>query len=422
MDPPCVSVICPTSSSRSHFHPQLYQCFIEQAYPEKQLVVVETGESPSDFFGAEFIECDKRVVYRFIFVEDETQKISIGDKRNLAVELATGGLIAHFDDDDIYSPAYLNVMVWLLLEHGADLLKLSSWFVFDLCSGLLGYCDTELESDTRDQQDVDESAFGYGFSYVYTREASLKHPFPDIDMCEDYAFACALRENGFSVCLWPDLDGICLRLQHEDNTSRVFADDQVPRDVLRSSLVAENSRLEDVLHQHPEVRTDSNIVPAKGSTNRSQLLDLALTVHERRSRELAFSQHCARSHATSQGPSAGVDLLENRRLFGDDVEGLRLLEALASRITRVLVVAADGAPAPDGEDSELHLPWGARIVDARRALAPLLSLSVCNTGDAAGIDDARRICFFDVERRLEDRQLVLCRPILHYALLDDAVG
>lgn len=40
----------------------------------------------------------------------EPKAWSLGLKRNVAIELAAGEIIAHFDDDDLYAPGYLTWM------------------------------------------------------------------------------------------------------------------------------------------------------------------------------------------------------------------------------------------------------------------------------------------------------------------------
>jgi len=48
-----VSIVTPTTASRASFHPQLWQCFLDQTWKEKELVVVETyHDEPSAFFKA----------------------------------------------------------------------------------------------------------------------------------------------------------------------------------------------------------------------------------------------------------------------------------------------------------------------------------------------------------------------------------
>ena len=50
---------------------------------------------------------------------------SVGLKRNLAVHLASGEVVVHADDDDLYAPCYISRMLGTLA--GADAATLSSW-------------------------------------------------------------------------------------------------------------------------------------------------------------------------------------------------------------------------------------------------------------------------------------------------------
>ena len=79
-----VSVVTPTTASRSRFHPQLWQCFVDQSWPDKELVVVETyHEQPSAFF-RDIAQEDTRLKY--IAIKED---LTVGAKRNLTVWLAS---------------------------------------------------------------------------------------------------------------------------------------------------------------------------------------------------------------------------------------------------------------------------------------------------------------------------------------------
>ena len=49
---PLVSVLSPTSTDRHWTHPNLYRCFAHQSWPNKELLILDTGEKPSSFFSA----------------------------------------------------------------------------------------------------------------------------------------------------------------------------------------------------------------------------------------------------------------------------------------------------------------------------------------------------------------------------------
>ena len=43
--------------------------------------------------------------------ERQEENQTIGEKRNLAIQNASGDVICHFDDDDLYAPTYVETMV-----------------------------------------------------------------------------------------------------------------------------------------------------------------------------------------------------------------------------------------------------------------------------------------------------------------------
>jgi len=63
--------------------------------------------------GDECERLDIKIPYKIKYIK--CPRITIGNKRNLLVENATGEYIAHFDTDDIYFPTYI--------EHSIDLMK-----------------------------------------------------------------------------------------------------------------------------------------------------------------------------------------------------------------------------------------------------------------------------------------------------------
>ena len=116
--PVTVSVICPTFN-RAAMHEKLYESFHKQDYPHKDLWVLDDTHVPSPFFS----KCKDPAVHYVRL----PQKKSIGAKRNQLIALSSGALIAHFDDDDHYGPAYLSSMVAALIDKDADFAKLAMW-------------------------------------------------------------------------------------------------------------------------------------------------------------------------------------------------------------------------------------------------------------------------------------------------------
>jgi len=415
-----VSVICPTVPHRSHFHQQLYTCFSEQRWPNKELVIIETGVEASDFFRSAPAARDSRVVYRFYREKGEQHTMSIGAKRNVAIRIASGGLIAHFDDDDIYSPAYLEQMVGAMLLHRCHAIKLSTWFVFDTARGEIGYCDPNRERGVIPNADVDEFTFGYGFSYLYRRDVALKHPFPETFMGEDYAFLLDLQERLYSVCLLPDVDGICLRLQHGCNTSNAFANDMVHRSVLEHALLSESSVVREVLEQFPEkassvkieqtfdsvfdpARPPDMIVPPARDENpiHSDILDVAFKVFaHRKNFPKHIQQGATRQSATEHRKESRGAFLQMMagEYFGDSSD--QALQEV-SRQDRLVVTSAD---VPDMHFDVL-VPWLSTVADAKRILAKEMEVGT-----------RFQILMQDADGELQDDVLLLGREHLGYKL------
>src|SRR5262245_14700872 len=103
---PLVSCIMPTCDRR-FFVPQALRYFLRQDYPRKELVVVDDG---GDCI-RDLIPGDPRV--RYVRVEG---RLSLGEKRNLAVRHSLGTIIAHWDDDDWYHPSYLSSTAASLIQ------------------------------------------------------------------------------------------------------------------------------------------------------------------------------------------------------------------------------------------------------------------------------------------------------------------
>ncbi len=108
---PLVSCIMPTYNRRA-FIPMALDNFLSQDYPVKELIVVDDGtENVADLF-----EDLDQVKYIRI-----PRKISIGEKRNIAVEAAAGEYIAHWDDDDWYAADRLSHQMQPLLDNRCDI-------------------------------------------------------------------------------------------------------------------------------------------------------------------------------------------------------------------------------------------------------------------------------------------------------------
>lgn len=239
-----VSVVTPTIQSRQIFHQQLWRCFCQQTWPDKELIVIETYfDEPSQFL-CELEKKDSRLIYLRFKVGSHSE-VPIGAKRNIGNYVAQGRYVVNFDDDDLYSPTYIATMVNYMERSEADLITLSTWHVFDLRVGQFGLVDPVEWGNLKRKADgsVESWLWGYGFSYVYRLEPVLKGMiiYPEINMSEDYKFFKELRNfcGPSRAALMPDTDGVCMHMQHGANTSSSFCVREVSRDDILTLEVSE---------------------------------------------------------------------------------------------------------------------------------------------------------------------------------------
>ncbi|MGA9917330.1 MAG: glycosyltransferase family 2 protein, partial [Paraburkholderia sp.] len=235
---PKVSIITPTYSRDDHLS-QIHRCFKSQDYRYLEWLILDDSPCPSEEFTA--ID-DSRIRYRHI-----RQRLSIGEKRNLLVEQATGDIIVHFDDDDFYSFNYVSSMVAVLGEKECDLLNLRGWFLYDCRHRFFGYWDLLLKEGlhyvcnpksvdlmmlSKDNNSaLEHNHLGFGFGWAYRKEVWEKSPFPNKNWNEDGEFALKARE-AFKLDGLIDTQGLCLHVLHLSNSSRSFPQYHLPNCLL----------------------------------------------------------------------------------------------------------------------------------------------------------------------------------------------
>lgn len=239
-----LSVVTPTRN-REPMLMRAYDHFCAQTLPDIEWLIFDDSEHPSAFFTS---LADPRVTY-----VHQTERISIGEKRNKLISIAQGELIAHFDDDDYYAPNYLETMAAHLEHH--DFVKLSAWYVYSEPHDMWGYCDpgrpapisyhikptgevTELEAFIPDIT----MFWGYGFSYVYRRAVWQAFPFEPLSFGEDHTLVVSkLLSSKFRLHHFADMEGIVVHVLHSRNSSDAFpqrrlAPHELPAPLLRLPL------------------------------------------------------------------------------------------------------------------------------------------------------------------------------------------
>lgn len=165
---PLVSCIMPTRDRRAYVARSV-EYFLRQDYPATELVVLDDGDDPvgdlvPDHDSIRYQRLDRRTV--------------LGAKRNLACELATGSLIAHWDDDDWQAPDRLSVQVAKLTATRADVCG----------AGSLLFYDPGLDRGWRYTWPTGRRGWAAGTSLLYPRSLWSRSPFSEVAVGEDTRF------------------------------------------------------------------------------------------------------------------------------------------------------------------------------------------------------------------------------------------
>ncbi|PRP90771.1 putative glycosyltransferase EpsH [Enhygromyxa salina] len=192
---PLVSCIMPTANRRA-FVPRAIEHFLAQDYPARELIIIDDGEDNI----ADLIPQSQAV--RYLRLERRT---SLGEKRNLACEMARGELVAHWDDDDWMAPQWLGSQIQTLLEHRADICGLDRVYFY--------------APDTRQAwRYVYDGAQPWvcGGTLCYTRDFWRRVRFPQTNVGEDNALVWSAQPKRLVVNGRNDL---YVATVHQHNTS-----------------------------------------------------------------------------------------------------------------------------------------------------------------------------------------------------------
>ncbi|AMV27749.1 putative glycosyl transferase [Gemmata sp. SH-PL17] len=198
-----VSCIMPTRNRRT-FIPLATRAFLAQDYPNKELIVIDDGTDPvADLFasvpGTRYFRLPGAV--------------TIGEKRNLACELARGTLIAQWDDDDWFATNRLSYQTEPLRAGNADITGLVTDRVLVLPEGTFWTIRPALHAHMF-VGDV------HGGTLVFRKSLFGKHVrYPTISAGEDAALLRAALDHGHRLRRLPNC-GTFVYVRHSANAWR----------------------------------------------------------------------------------------------------------------------------------------------------------------------------------------------------------
>jgi glycosyltransferase involved in cell wall biosynthesis len=248
---PAVSIITPSFQRHSLLAAQ-HAIVTAQTVTDFEWLILDDGPEPSPYFAR---LSDPRIRYTHL----AGAPLLVSAKRNWLCERATAPVIAQFDDDDYYAPHYLATMLARLSQTGADITKLSAWFVYSAQLKQLGYWDTAQTLGlhftfgpepvlnaffNKEAPDTMKNNYaGYGFSYVFKKSMWQAAPFPHVKYASDFGFVSAARPAGIRLDHFADTEGLCLHVLRRDNMSKSFPQYLLPDFMLAKLFPADLSAL-----------------------------------------------------------------------------------------------------------------------------------------------------------------------------------
>lgn len=213
---PLISCIMPTFNRRA-FVPRAIRCFLDQDYPETELLILDDGADAV----VDLIPEDPRIHYA-----RDLERRSHGAKCNALCATARGRFIAHWDDDDWYPPDRLTRQAQVLSdpELGVEVCGSSRAYYVDAARGRAweyGYAGRR-------------RPYVLGNTLCYTRAQWQRNPFQDLWCGSDTQFLSSPtlgRVHDFAEY------GFVVASVHENNVSFKRVDTEgwraIPMDVVR---------------------------------------------------------------------------------------------------------------------------------------------------------------------------------------------
>lgn len=200
---PLVTCIMPTCE-RQEFLPTAIRYFLQQDYPNTELVIVDDSAEPA--YG--LIPDNKNIKYFYSKVKER-----IGIKRNKACNNANGEIIIHWDDDDWYAEDWISHQVKTLLKSNADICGLNQ-IQFHSIEDNIYWMTKNYNS---------KKLWLSGATLVYRKDFWEKHPFKDIQIGEDDDF---VRNNGAIILAHDYYQGFIATIHSKNTSVKVFQSDQ----------------------------------------------------------------------------------------------------------------------------------------------------------------------------------------------------
>jgi glycosyltransferase involved in cell wall biosynthesis len=166
----------PTAGRRS-FVPRAIRYYQAQTYADRELVIFDDGAIDGPI--RDLVPKDDRTI-RYYARQPRSPDRSVGELRNICCDLASGELIAHWDDDDWSGPDRLDHQIGLIKGGTADIVGYSSMYFYD-----------ERDAPGKGQlwlYQADHEGYAIGTSFLYHRLFWYHRQFRPLNVGEDNRF------------------------------------------------------------------------------------------------------------------------------------------------------------------------------------------------------------------------------------------
>jgi glycosyltransferase involved in cell wall biosynthesis len=170
----------PTQNRRS-FIPRAIESFLIQDWPEKELIVVDSGTDRVEDLIKEVPNA------KYIFYTEPRPEwlpnVPIGTKRNIACDNASGEIICHWDDDDFSNKGRIPHQVNRLIASGKSVVGYNR--IREFSTFVVGFTEYAVPENMT-----------CGTSLCYLKSWWEKHKFKHTSFGEDWMFAEEALELG----------------------------------------------------------------------------------------------------------------------------------------------------------------------------------------------------------------------------------
>lgn len=195
---PLISCLCLTEK-RPEFLQRAIHYFLNQTYPNKELVIAYPSH---DLLTGQFLR-DRNHTGIITLLFENSREISLGKKRNLAIEKSNGKYFCVWDDDDWHHPLRLEQQFDALIKSNAKSCVLSRIILYD---------DITRKSYLSGKRKAWENT-------LLCEKAITRLPafqYADLQQGEDSVFVSALLEHHLTVAT--DQPELYVYAQHGKNT------------------------------------------------------------------------------------------------------------------------------------------------------------------------------------------------------------